>query len=78
MESMRAKISGAEQTSGCYAKELDVTVMIDRLQLEDGLATRSAQHAAKRFGCCHHGAILRVGEGPNLGRETATATDGPR
>src|SRR5262249_48618665 len=37
------------------------------LQLEDGLATRSAQDAAKRFGCCHHGAILRVGGGRNLG-----------
>src|SRR4029453_6392190 len=43
------------------------------LQLEDGLATRSAQDAAKRFGCCHHGAFLRVGEGTNLGSETATA-----
>src|SRR4029453_18268440 len=33
------------------------------LQLENGLATRSAQDATKRFGCCHHGAILRVGGG---------------
>jgi len=53
------KINGAEQTSGSHAKGLAVTVMIGRLQLEDGLATRSAQGAAKRFGCCHHGAILR-------------------
>src|SRR5437899_6874029 len=43
------------------------------LQLEDGLATRSAQDAAKRFRCCHHGAILRVGGGRNLGNETVTA-----
>src|SRR5262249_21952226 len=27
----------------------------------------------KRLGCCHHGAILRVGGGRNLGSETATA-----
>src|SRR6266576_3925185 len=43
------------------------------LQLEDGLATRSAQDAAKCFGCCHHGAILRVGGGRNLASEMATA-----
>lgn len=35
------------------------------LQLEDGLATRSAQDTAKRFGCCHHGR--------NLASETVTA-----
>ena len=37
----RAKINGAEQTSGSHAKGLAVTVMIDRLQFEDGLATRT-------------------------------------
>src|SRR5262249_49699781 len=43
------------------------------LKLEDGLATRCAQDAATRFGCCHHGAVLRESGGSNLGSETATA-----
>ena len=38
---LRAKANGAERTSGSHVKGLALTVMIDRLQLEEGLATRS-------------------------------------
>jgi hypothetical protein len=49
------------------------TISVSWARSDFSSVTRSAQGAAKRFGCCHHGAILGVGEGRNLGSETATA-----
>lgn len=43
------------------------------LQLRDRLVTRSSQDVAKRFGCCHHSAVLRASGGSSLRSETAIA-----